>query len=71
VTGIQNVVQANPGLVWEAELLEQAESLKTGVEEFKKKVAKYEKSLGEQRTRKKIKRIPREIQLALVGDIDE
>jgi hypothetical protein len=71
VTGIRTILQANPDLVWEADLAEQATNLKTAVEEFHKKVKKYDASLGIDTKRAKIKRIPKEIQFALVGHVNE
>jgi hypothetical protein len=47
ITAIQTVMQTNPNLEWQTELSDQAENLKTVVKDFKKKVEKYELSLGE------------------------
>jgi hypothetical protein len=71
LTGIQTILQNNPNLKWEPELIEQAERLKAAVEIFKKKIDKYDLSLGADTERKKARRIPREIQFALSDQVKE
>lgn len=71
LNGVQEVLQSNPNLKWEPELIGQAEVLKSAVETFKKKVDKYDLSLGADTERKKARRIPREIQFALSNQVKE
>jgi hypothetical protein len=71
ITGIQTIIQSNPNLDWEPDLVEQATRLKKAVEDFRKKIDKYEPSLGSRSTRRKIQKIPRAIQFALISDIKD
>lgn len=71
LTGIQTILQQNPNLKWEQEMIGQAESLKSAVKDFKKKINKYDLSPSEDTKRKKTRRIPREIQFALSDQVKE
>jgi hypothetical protein len=71
LSGLQVVLKNNPGLEWEAGLLEQANTLTSSVEDFKKKIAKYDLSLGADTERRKARRIAREVQFALSDRVKE
>jgi hypothetical protein len=66
---IQQILQNNPNLRWEQELIEQGKLLKASINRFEGKFAKYANSLATESTRSKVQRIPREIQLAFSDDI--
>jgi hypothetical protein len=52
-------------------LTEQAKAMDNAIEAFKKKIDKYDLSLGMESSRRKAKRIPREVQFALSADVKE
>jgi len=69
--GLNAIVDQYPDLEWEAELQEQAKNLKSAVDDFHQKIAKYDRSLGSSSDRKKARRIPRELQFALSDRVKE
>lgn len=71
LTGLTTILQRNPGLQWETELIEQGSNLRTSIEAFDTKIKKYDLSLNAASERKKARKIPREIQYALSGEVKE
>lgn len=69
--GLETIAASNPGLVLNVQLAEQARLLKSAVDDFRKKVEKYDLSLGSDSNRRKVRRIPREVQFALSEKIRE
>lgn len=65
LTGIQNLLQDNPNLSWEADLVEQGNILKFAIKDFEKRIKKYDNSLNIDTERKKEERIPQKVQFAL------
>jgi hypothetical protein len=62
---IQTLLQNNPNLLWEADLVQQGNILKSAIGDFVKKINKYDKSIGVDTQRQKARRVPREDQFAL------
>lgn len=56
---------------WESELVEQADIVKAAVEESRKKIFKYDLSLGADTERVRASRIVREIQFAVSDEANE
>jgi len=69
--GLQTIADQFPDSEWEEELQEQAKNLKSAVDDFHQKIAKYDLSLGSSSDRRKVRRIPREIQFALSDRVKE
>ncbi|KFY27092.1 hypothetical protein V491_01039 [Pseudogymnoascus sp. VKM F-3775] len=69
--GLETISASNPDLTLNDELVEQARLLKSAVDDFRKKVDKYDLSLGADSDRRKVRRIPREVQFALSETIKE
>ena len=69
--GLETIVASNPDLTLNDEMVEQARLLKSALDDFRKKVDKYDLSLGSGSTRRKVRRIPREVQFALSEKIKE
>ena len=71
LTGPQAVLQSNPDLQWESELIEQGELLKSACENFKMKIDKCNLSLAMDTERKNARRAAREVQFALSSQTKE
>jgi hypothetical protein len=71
LAGIRFIVENNPNLTCEANLIEQVEIVRSEVGKFEKKIAKYKSSLGTDSTRWRVRTIPREVQLALSSSVKE
>ena len=71
LAGILFIVENNPDLPCEANLIEQVDIVKAAVGNFDKKIAKYKPSLGVDSTRRRLRTVPREIQLALSSSVKE
>jgi hypothetical protein len=69
--GLETIFASNLNLTLNDELVEQARLLKSAVDDFRKKVDKYDLSLGSDSDRGKVRRIPREVQFALSEKIEE
>jgi len=69
--GLEAILAGNPDLAWKVELVEQAGLLKSAVDDFRRKVDKYDLSLGSSSERKKARRIPREVQFSLSDQVKE
>ena len=69
--GLETIVASNPDLALNDELVKQARLLKSAVDDFRKKVDKYDLSLGSDSGRRKVRRIPMEVQFALSEKIKE
>jgi hypothetical protein len=65
LNGLEELLQNNPNLRWETDLAEQGNILRSVIEDFDKKIKKYDNSLGAETERKKARRVPREVQFAL------
>jgi hypothetical protein len=68
---VQTIPERYPDLEWKDNLTEQAKAMDNAIEAFKKKIDKYDLSLGMESSRRKAKRIPREVQFALSADVKE
>jgi hypothetical protein len=68
---IKTIFEQCPDLEWKDSLAEQAKAMNNAIEVFKKKIEKYDLSLGVESSRRKSKRIPREVQFALSADVKE
>lgn len=71
LTGIQALLNENPDLKWQSNLTQQASLLQNAIEGFRKKIAKYELSLGADTSRSKARTIPRKVQFTLVADVEK
>lgn len=71
LTGVKTVLADNPNVKWESELIEHADIVKAAVENFRKKIEKYDLPLSVDTKRKKPRRIAREIQFALSDNVKE
>ena len=69
--GLKVFLEKNPEIECKDNLVEQADAMKHALEAFKKKIEKYDLSLGSATIRGKARRIPREIQFALLVDVKE